>query len=81
MTVNPLKDVYRTYSLLHRAFPCSHCGVAVNEKCIGTSGEKIEACHLDRKQKCAMFRRENPEAYRALRNSVARALLNLEAKN
>lgn len=73
--MNPLRDVYRTYSLLHRSYSCSHCGARAGEKCIGSSGKRIEACHLVRKQKLAKFRRDNPNAYRALRDEVARSLV------
>jgi hypothetical protein len=32
----------------------------------------MEACHLARKMLCAAFRRDNPNAYRAMRDAVAR---------
>jgi hypothetical protein len=79
--MNPFKDVYRTYSLLHRMFDCSHCGARIGEKCIGTSGKRMEACHLTRKQKCAEFRKENPGAYRALRDEVAKNLISSQAES
>jgi hypothetical protein len=75
--MNPLKDVYRTYSLLHRMFDCSRCGARSGEKCVGSSGKKIEACHLARKLKAAEFRKDNPGAYRVLRDQVAQSLVGI----
>lgn len=64
-----------TYNLIHRSFDCSYCGARIGEKCIGRRG-RIEGCHVDRKNASAEYRRENPEAYRALRDAIASNLLN-----
>jgi hypothetical protein len=74
-----LRALYRVYSLLHRSFECEYCGARIGEKCIGASGQRIEACHMVRKMECTAWRRQNPKAYRALRDAIAKNLSSVPA--
>jgi hypothetical protein len=63
-----------TYRFLWRLFPCERCYAMPGQKCRGFRGRVIQDCHLQRKQKCAEWRQDNPNMYRMLRDDVAEYL-------